>query len=33
MDLDERLDRIESLLSALVERQTIKDFWLMRGRW
>ncbi len=27
MDLDERLDRTESLLSALVERQAIKDFY------
>jgi hypothetical protein len=27
MTLDERLERIESLLSALVERETIKDFY------
>ena len=27
MTTDERLDRIESLLSALVERKTIKDFY------
>lgn len=27
MTTDERLDRIESLLSALVERETIKDFY------
>ena len=27
MTLDERLERIESLLSALVERETIKEFY------
>ena len=26
-NIDERLDRIESMLAALVERQTIKDFY------
>ena len=27
MSIDERLDRIESLLAALVERETIKDWY------
>jgi hypothetical protein len=27
VDLDERLDRIEALLVALVQRQTIKDYY------
>ena len=27
MSIDERLDRIESLLAALVERETIKDYY------
>ena len=27
MTLDERMDRIEALLAALVDRQTIKDFY------
>ena len=27
MSVDERLDRIESLLVSLVERQTVKDFY------
>ncbi len=27
MNVDERLDRIESLLASLVERQTIKDWY------
>ncbi len=27
MSIDERLDRIESLLAALVERETVKDWY------